>query len=159
MPFSQQMTVPCLLRLVEAADGWRVTRTPIPALDALRDGAPETREYPRAQAFGIALPEAGDALLEIASEGPVTLSLGIARIEYDPRTGEATFDGGKKLAMLMTRGPLRLRLLTDRMSSEFFLQDELSASYGQQMDGLALSVAAPEGASIRASIYRMKGIW
>ena len=45
------------------------------------------------------------------------------------------------------------------MSSEFFLQDEISASYGQQMDGLSFSIEAPQGASVRASIYRMKGIW
>ena len=153
------MTVPCLLRLVKAADGYRVTRTPIPALNALRDGAPEMIDIPAAPAHALALPVQGDALLEIASPGPVTLSLGIARIDYDPRTGEAVFDGGKKRAVLMERGPLRLRLLTDRMSSEFFLQDEVSASYGQQMDGLSLSIAAPEGASVRASIYSMKGIW
>ena len=159
MPFSQQMTVPCLLRLVKAADGYRVTRTPIPALDALRDGVPEVAEYPAAPERRIALPVQGDALLEIDSPGPVTLSLGIARIDYDPRTGEAVFDGGKKRAVLMERGPLRLRLLTDRMSSEFFLQDEISASYGQQMDGLSFSIEAPQGASVRASIYRMKGIW
>ena len=156
MPFSQQMTVPCLLRLVDTPQGWRVTRTPIPALDALRDGAPERRTL---GAGRMELPEQGDILLTLRSGGPVALRLGIARVTYDPATGEAAFDGGRKRFTLQKKGPLSLRLLTDTMSSEFFLQDEISASYGQEMAGKALEIEGGEDLSVEAAIYRMKRIW
>ena len=42
----------------------------------------------------------------------------------DEAAEQAVFDGGEKRAWLMRKGPLLLRLLTDRMSAEFFLPDE-----------------------------------
>ena len=159
MPFSQQMTVPCLLRLVNAPDGYRVTRTPVPALDQLREGAPQTCGFGPAGSLDIPLKTCGDHLITISSDGPVELKLGVARIAYDPETGEAVFDGGGKRARLLRGGPLSLRLLTDVMSSEFFLQDEISASYGQEMEGKALRVTAARGAAVRMTAYGMRGIW
>ncbi len=159
MPFSQQMTVPCLLKLVNTPRGYRVTRTPIPALDSLREDGPEEISLRDGKEIEIALPTQGDACLEIAAGGKLTVRLGSARIEYDPAEGTARFDGGKKRHVFQKNGPLSLRLLTDTMSSEFFLQNEISASYGQRMKGKKLILQCENGLSAKGKIYRMGSIW
>ncbi|MBQ8087543.1 MAG: glycoside hydrolase family 32 protein [Clostridia bacterium] len=158
MPFSQQMTVPCLLKLVESPNGYRLTRTPIPALNDLRTGDPETRCLESVNDAVLELPTQGDALINIQSEAPFTLELGIATIEYDPESGCVNFDRGNKRVKLMRSGALLLRLLTDTMSSEFFLQNEISASYGQEIAGKILRVTG-QNLRIEAEIYHMDSIW
>lgn len=158
-PFSQQMTVPCLLKLVRTADGYRVTRTPIPALDSLHDGDAQPIHVERCTHAALTPRTVGDARLTITCDGPLTLTLGSCTFVYDPATGEVVFGDGSKSTVLMRSGPLSLRLLTDTMSSEFFLQDEASATYGQQMEGKQLVLSCPDGFAVEGESWAMQSIW
>ncbi len=104
-------------------------------------------------------PLQSDTLLMLRVGGPVTLRLGVVCIEYDPSTGVATFDGGGKRLALQKKGMLSVRLLADTMSCEFFLQEEISASYSQKMAGETLEIGGPDDMKVEATIYRMKSIW
>lgn len=159
MPFSQQMTVPCLLKLWNTPDGYRVTRTPIPAIDSLHTGEPVALKVENCDSAALPLLLQGDMRIEIACEGPVTVSCGCGSFVYDPATGEAVFDGGHHSITLQKKGALSLRVLTDTASCEFFLQDEISASYGQDMAGQPLRIQCEKGASIEGSTIAMKSIW
>jgi len=158
MPFSQQMTVPCLLKLYNTPDGYRLTRTPIPALDALHTGEPTTISAGRCTETALALLPQGDLRLTITCGGPVTVRVGCGSFVYDPATGTAVFDGGKQCT-LQKKGALSLRILTDTASCEFFLQDEISASYGQDMTGKALELRCAEGLSVEGLAWGMRSIW
>lgn len=158
MPFSQQMTVPCLLKLRRTPDGYRVSRTPVPALDALHEGvATDIRVEEGARAMLALLPQ-GDLRLTISAGGPVSVRVGSAGFVYDPAAGEAVFDGDKR-AVLQKKGDLALRILTDAASCEFFLQDEISASYGQIMAGKALELCCAEGLTVQGRAWAMRSIW
>lgn len=158
MPFSQQMTVPCLLKLYSTPDGYRVTRTPIPALDALHTGAPVGIRIARCTETKLELLPQGDLRLNISCDAPVTVRVGSGSFVYDPRTGETAFDGGKRFAT-QKKGVLSLRVLTDAASCEFFLQDEISASYGQEMAGKALELCCAEGLWAEGKAWAMQSIW
>ena len=158
MPFSQQMTVPCLLKLRRTPDGYRVSRTPIPALDALHEGAAADIRVEEGARATLALLPQGDLRLTISAGGPVSVRAGSAGFVYDPAAGEAVFDGGRRAA-LQSGGDLALRVLTDTASCEFFLQDEISASYGQIMAGRALELRCAEGLTVRGRAWPMRSIW
>ena len=159
MPFSQQMTVPCLLKLWNTPDGYRVTRTPIPAIDTLHVGEPVQLKVGKCTEAKIPMLLQGDSRIEITCEGPVTVNIKGFGFTYDPTTGEAVFDGGKKSFTLQKKGALSLRILTDTHSCEFFLQDEISASYGTDMAGTALCIGCETGMTVEGSSFAMKSIW
>lgn len=159
MPFSQQMTVPCLLKLWNTPDGYRVTRTPIPAVDSLREGAPITFSTASCSKTRLPLLIQGDLLMEITCDAPIVVRLGNFGFTYDPATGKAVFDGGEKQFTLQKKGGLKLRALTDTCSCEFFLQDEISASYGTSVSGKTLEIRCEGECSIQGTCYAMKSIW
>ena len=61
--------------------------------------------------------------------------------------------------MLQRKGPLRLRVLTDRTSCEFFLQGEISASYGQPMKDVPLDFSSADEFSLAGRRWAMQSIW
>lgn len=153
------MTVPCLLKLWNTPDGYRVTRTPIPAIDSLREGAPISFSVPDCTSARLPLLVQGDLLMEITCDAPVTVRLGKFGFTYDPATGKAVFDGGEKQFTLQKKGALSLRALTDTCSCEFFLQNEISASYGTSIPGKSLEIRSEGRFSIQGTSYAMKSIW
>ena len=64
-----------------------------------------------------------------------------------------------KRAVLQKKGDLALRILIDAASCEFFLQDEISASYGQIMAGKALELRCAEGLTVQGRAWAMRSIW
>ena len=159
MPFSQQMTVPCLLKLIHTPDGYRITRTPVPALNSLHEGESIVHEVAQSVEAEFSLPLQSDTSLTIACNGLLKVCSDKGSFLYDPASGKAVFDGGKREFTLQKKGPLELRVLTDTMSCEFFLQDEISASYGQDMHGKTLSLYCESGFSAKGITYTMKSIW
>lgn len=131
MPFSQCMSVVCELSVVRAGAEYRVLRQPIEALETLRQGAETVNAS--GKRIEISLFRSGDAQLTIVCTQPIHVALGNAWFDYDPSAAEARFSSGRT-AHLLRGGALSLRVLTDAMSAEFFLQDEISASYGMRID-------------------------
>lgn len=159
MPFSQQMTVPCLLKLVNTPDGYRITRTPIPALDSLHEGKPAIQKVAWSIETALSLPLQSDTSLTIVCNDPLEVRSEEGSFVYDPMSGEVIFDDGRKKFTLQKNGSLELRILVDTMSCEFFLQNEISASYGQDMHGNALQLYCETGFSAEGETYQMKRIW
>lgn len=158
MGFSQCMTVPCLLTLSKVEDGYRVNRNPIPALDTLRTGETRTVSFSRCAEASILPFLAGDTQLIVRAQRPVTIRIGGNRMTYDPATGAIHFDGGAAYA-LQRKGDLRLRFLTDVMSCEFFLQQEISASYGIHMKERPIVLTCDGEMAITGVSYALGGIW
>jgi len=159
MGFSQQMTVPCLLKLVSTPEGYRLTRTPIPAVDSLHTGDKALLNIDTTRHAEIDLLLQGDMCLDISCEAPINILCGTAEISYNPLTGEAVFDGGHRSGVLQKKGSLSLRVLTDTTSSEFFLQEEFSASYGQEMAGITLVIRSEKDFTIKGTVVAMMSIW
>ena len=159
MPFSQCMTVPCLLTLVKTADGYRLHRNPIPALTSLRTGA--TKEITlcsEAEAVEIHPFTSGDTELTLDCEAPLTLRVGECGFVYDPGSGQVVFDGGKT-CILEKKGPLHLRMLTDIMSCECFLQEEISATYGMDMRNRPILLTCEGRLNVSGTSYALSRIW
>ena len=96
--------------------------------------------------------------LTIDAQHPVTVRAGGVSFTYDPHTGEARFYGGRSMR-LQQIGPLRLRVLTDRTSCEFFLQGEVSASYGLSMRDVPIDISSATAFSVQGRRWRMRSIW
>lgn len=159
MAFSQCMTVPCLLTLVKTQDGYRVNRNPIPAITSLRTG--EEKKISLCSGGGKVdiLPYiTGDTGVTVTAQSPVTIRVGSNHFVYDPATGETLFDDSRS-HRLQNAGPLKLRFLTDVMSCEFFLQEEVSASYGLEMKDRCVSIHCDGPFTVEGTSFEMKGIW
>lgn len=159
MPFSQQMTVPCLLRLVNTPEGYRVTRTPAPAIRSLREGEPIIRKINGSKEVFLSLPLQSDTCLTVMCEGLLEIRADKGSFVYEPVSGRVVFDGGRREYILQKKGALELRILTDTMSCEFFLQDEISASYGQDMRGKTVQMFCQAGFSAEGTTHVLKSIW
>ena len=157
MPFSQCMTVTCLLTLARTAQGDRLRRNPVPALEKLRDGG-EPVSLRAVDRASIVPALSGDLTVCLDAAVPMCVRVGGASFRYDPVSGEVCFDGRREYR-LERNGPLHLRVLTDRMSCEFFLQEEISASYGMQMEGRAIEVETEGALVVKGMRYAMRGIW
>lgn len=157
MPFSQQMTVPCLLKLVRTEDGYRVTRTPIPALDSLHDGEAEPQKIAACKAAELDLLPQGDLRLTIDSENPISVRVGEFGFDYDPKTGHLVLDGGHRTYTLLKGGALSLRVLSDTMSCEIFLQDEIS--YSLETTERTMKITGEGEFSAEGERYAMRSIW
>ena len=158
MPFSQCMTVACLLTLERTPEGYRLRRNPVPAVDSLRQG--EGDEVLARLATKVCLLPclSGDLDVEVRAESTLRVQAGRVWFTYDPQTGLARFEGGKE-TVLQRKGPLRLRVLTDRTSCEFFLQGEISASYGQPMKDVPLDFSSADEFSLAGRRWAMQSIW
>lgn len=159
MPFSQQMTVPCLLQLVKRTNGYRVIRTPIPALNCLHDGESSKKTIHKATQFSLELPLHSDTFLMIECRGVLKVCADKASLVYDYPSGKVVFDEGRREYVLQKKDILQLRILIDTMSCEFFLQGEISASYGQNMLGKTVDLYCEDGFSATVTTYVMKSIW
>ncbi|GHV26238.1 hypothetical protein FACS18948_1460 [Clostridia bacterium] len=155
MPFSQCMSVSCLLTLHKTAEGYRLFRTPNPALNALHTG--ERISEATANEAHIFLRDPEDILLDIKSDTPVQFELDGIQLAYDPATRMVTFNN-KRTVRIRKTDALRIRLLIDRTTTELFINDEVSATYGLNTTGKALSVRS-EGGQIDWSRQAMRSIW
>lgn len=158
MPFGSCMTVACLLTLVRTQEGYRLLRNPLPALSALREGEGEALCIQSARRAELLPSLSGDMEFDLQAQAPIKLRAGCVGFSYDPRTGHVLFTGGKE-TVLLKKGPLHVRLLTDRTSCEFFLQGEASATYGLPMRDLPLQISSDADFSLAGRRWSMRSIW
>jgi fructan beta-fructosidase len=158
MPFSQCMSVPCLLTLHKTAAGYRLFRSPAPALNTLRNGEPESMELEAANVQTIPLHGPEDILIRVeAAKQPISLMVGRVSLLIDPAAGEVSFDGRRSVC-LQKRDSFEIRLLVDRTTLEFFVQGEVSATYGIDVKGLEL-VISTGSAKLKVLRFPLGSIW
>ncbi|WP_147401639.1 glycoside hydrolase family 32 protein [Acutalibacter sp. 1XD8-33] len=166
-PFSSCASVPSELRLVSTAEGPRVFFWPVEEVENLYQdgfsfenrGLEEFERIPR-QALG----EAMDMTfrLTVKPDQPIAFSVRGVLIVYDPRLGRLMLPSGA-----YDVGPvgdtLELRIITDRMSMEFFVnggqfQISLATVLDPAQTGITPVYLEP-GIGVDFEVHRLGGIW
>jgi fructan beta-fructosidase len=153
-PFSQCMTVPCRLTLLRDRDGLRLTRNPIAALNNLRTGEPDVREYTvEGGTTTIPFVAGCDAEFIVSADGPFDIALDGQTIHCDPARSIVSFVTGS-VAVSMAEG-LKMRVLIDRTTVELFFGGCATASYALDTRDFALSFTCATRADIHLCAWKM----
>ena len=127
MPFNQQMSVPCDLTLRNGSDGYQIWRSPVPELNALRQkkitgqpGSMKTANALLSKLKGGLYDIEMTFQLEVGAK--IKVSIGGHELFINPEQREVTFLG-KSAPLVVTVGEIKVRMLVDRSSVEFFMQD------------------------------------
>lgn len=155
---SQCMTVPCLLTLHAVEGGHRLHRNPIPALEKLHTGNRKESAAACVTEYTPDLYLHGDSHIRICAQAPVKVQAGKNYFVYDPATGVLTC--GKNAPYTMeNKGVLDLRVLTDTVSCECFLQKEISVTFGPDMRHTALRITSDQPMDIQVTSAEMGKFW
>jgi levanase/fructan beta-fructosidase len=130
MPFNQQMSFPCELRLARTADGLRLRRYPVAEIELLRARSHEIADVELAdgQELQVGAGELLDVEAEIETGDAVEVGLRLRGETVAYRVAEQALTCLGRAATLPARdGRIRLRALVDRTSIEVF-GDEGAAS-------------------------------
>ena len=169
MPFNQSMTIPLELKLTAAADGPRLTWTPVKELEALR--ARTHRIEPGTLKPDSANPLAGimAELIELRAEwepaatSAITFTLRGATILYDAKRQELVVNGHRAPAPLRA-GKQRVTIFVDRMGLEIFASDGLTyvpLPFVPKADNLSLAVGTKSGDVTFTSltVHQLRAAW
>ena len=127
MPFNQQMSVPCELRLRTTADGVRLCRWPVRELERLRTRTHEWRDERLAPGTNLLAGVTAELLdveadIDLGDAAEIALAAHGTTVAYSaPGRTLSCLDRAAPLAPV--DGRLRLRLLVDRTSVEVFGND------------------------------------
>lgn len=155
---SQSMTVPCLLTLHKAGDSHRVHRNPWPGMENLHTGASRSGSADGVTELTPELFLHGDSRIRITARSTVTVTMGRHSFTYDPVSGVAVFSGREPYQM-EKNGVLDLRVFTDTMSCECFLQEEISAAYGPDMRQTCLQISSEAPMDVAYTSMEMGKFW
>ncbi len=169
MPFNQSMSLPNELRLVETAEGPRMTWTPVGELEPLR--ATTHRIGPVTLKEGGANPLDGlsAGLVELRAEiepgdaAEIAFTLRGLTVVYEPAKAELVVNGHRAPAPLRD-GKLRLAVFVDRNGSEVYASDGLAfvpMPFAPKADDRSLAVAVKGGTARIAvlDVHELRGIW
>ncbi|GHU73166.1 2,6-beta-D-fructofuranosidase [Clostridia bacterium] len=156
MPFSQCMSLPCLLTLENRPTGMVVCRNPLPSIASLRSTA-QTISLHGGDPLSIPIQREGDADLRIESSAEVTIRFGRVAIVYDPKHQRIDFSNTQSV-FLQDPAALCLRLLTDRTTAEFFIDHAYSATYTMDTEDVTLQITGQD-VQISGAIYAMSSVW
>ena len=126
MPFNQQMSFPCELRLRKYAEGLRLTRQPVQELASLRQEAQEWQDLMLHPCTDALIECEGDlfeihAQIEVGIRSEVTLMIRGEPLVYNALTHSLSCLG-QECDLLPVHGCIDLHLLIDRTSIEVFAQ-------------------------------------
>lgn len=157
MPFSQCMSLPCLLTLTKTDVGYRLRRNPIPALQRLRKSGGRRAEAREQKRFEWTPTEASETLLDVQARQTMRLEFGNVFIEYNPCTRRIRFSSGKE--ELLPKAPsLSIRAFVDRTSVEFFIGGEISATFGMETAGKKCYLSSRQGMDVIVDSYDLSPI-
>lgn len=167
--YSQSMSLVCSLKLHKTPLGYRLFRTPIPALKTLRQGIGQSVSV----RSGDLLNAPAEYLLNADPGKPLTVLFGDQGLSYDPQTGSVACIVGEdkptwmmfsnvnskeiKRTKLTKTDELSLHLYTDRRSVEVFLNGEISMSFSSLTDTDRVSVIGQK--ELGGTVYRLNSIW
>lgn len=130
MPFNQSMSVPLDLRLIQTADGPRMTFTPVKELEVLRAKSHRLGAMTLKQGDKNPLDDIRAELVEVRAEfepgdaSEVVFNIRDAMVIYDARKQELSVNGHRAPAPLRD-GKQRLVIYCDRIGIEAFASDGL----------------------------------
>lgn len=150
--FSQFMSLACVFTLHETADGFRLFRAPVPALDSLRDGAPRF-----VRAGELALPECGDVLVSLRSDADFSVRIDTVGFSYVAAERRFRFTSEKDFVLPELPEKIELRIVSDRRSVEFFLCSQCSATWALPLREKLLHFEGAETPEWK--VFRMRSIW
>ncbi len=160
--FAQFMSLVCRFELHATPQGYRLFRQPIAALDSLRRLAPQAVNC---SLGGIAAPETlriplenpGDAVFTVDAQRPLRVTVDGRGFVYEPDEHRLCFTSGKCYILTAPR-QFTLRVVTDVHSVEYFICDEISATYLSGSEKKILQLQG-EAARIQGEIWSMESIW
>jgi fructan beta-fructosidase len=168
MPFNQQMSFPCELRLHTFPEGQRLTRLPVKEIERLRGRKHAWTNEPLAPGRNLLKGINGD-LFEIRAEIEPRDAESVGfKIRGEPVTWSAK---NKKLSCLGAEAPLepldgriRLHILVDRTSIEVFGNDgrvSLTSCFLPAPDNRSLetTAAGPAAQVISLEVYELRSAW
>jgi fructan beta-fructosidase len=168
MPFNQQMSFPCELRLRQTSQGLRLTRQPIKEVERLRAVKHAWKDLVL-QSQALPLETGREGLWELS----MTISPGNARsvglnvlgtqITFSPGTQALTCDG-RTAPLEMIDGSIHLRCLVDRTSIEVFGNDGLVSMTscflpGDYSSGIMIFSHDGDARFDHITIFEMDSIW
>ena len=156
MPFSQCMTIPCVLTLIEKADGIRLCRKPIEEMISLRAAEAENSMGSIERMKDLPLCPHSESIIEFDAESDVlSISLGGRTILYEAGTKTLVFPGGKRRSL--SGDALAVRMFVDATTLELFFNDEISATYAFETKGARIGL---EGRGrLRIRTWKLSSIW
>jgi sucrose-6-phosphate hydrolase SacC (GH32 family) len=164
MPFNQQMSFPCELKLVETKGGLRLTRRPVKEIEGLYAAVTKIGDAAlSADPFAGVTADALDVTLRIPADKELTVLLRGYPLTYRPERRTVTFldrstegegDGG----------PVELRILLDRTSVEVFRADGVTTLSGcivpkEGAPAIAVQSKDPSARLISAEVHPLKSAW
>ncbi len=149
------MTLICRFTLHKTADGYRLFRSPIPAVTSLRIGAGENVRFGAADTLWLPVP--GELLLTPEGDAPLRMTVNGHGFAYDPAAKHLTFTSGKEYT-LTSDEPFTVRIITDTRSVEFFICDEISATYFAPDAEKTFSLEG-ENAKAEGTLWKLRSIW
>jgi len=126
IPFSQSMTLLCRFTLRRVQGTWRLLRNPLAAFSGLRQGEGETFSLRGGEKAPLAVPSDCELVLDGAS--PARLTVDGEGFAYDPASETLAFTSGKSCTRV-SAGALRVRIVTDTHSVEFFVDGGIGATF------------------------------
>jgi len=100
----------------------------------------------------------GDSRITIHATEPITVQAGKNSYRYDPATGILTC-GEYAPYEMETKGDLHLRVFTDTMSCESFLQGEISVTFGPDMRKGGMKITCEGVMDVEAESMEMGKFW
>ena len=144
LPFSQCMTTPCELRLRQLNGRYFVSRSPVAELDTLHCGPAEQQQVKENSLM--LLQPCSDYQITFRGETPFSFQVTDLRFSFCPETTVLTFPNGKELELCERE--LRVRLLADATTLEFFFNELAGATYTMPIEEALLRLEDMEEADI-----------
>ena len=159
LPFSQSMTLMCRLSLHKTKTGYRLFRAPTDALKSLRSrSAIAISKMVSGQGNTVLqLPVPGDTELTLNCTSNTQILVNGQGFTYDPTTNKLSFTSGKEYT-LISDGPLSVRVITDVRSVEFFICDEISATYSSLDPEKEMNISGTNY-SLEGQMWNLNSIW
>lgn len=169
MPFNQSMTIPLEMRLIQTAEGQRVTWAPARELNSLREESRRLNPFTLPVSAPRELFSARGDLLEIDAEfepgesTAVVFSVRGMTFRWDAKASEVVVNG-HKAATRASRGRQTFRLFVDRTGVELFMaggQTYVPLPVQPASDNHTITVEAQGGAVkfTRLDVHDLRSAW
>lgn len=151
VPFAESMSLVCRLELHKIGDAYKLFKTPITGVDALRGAADNFTVKNGNESLYVP----GDCEIMPSTDKDFSVKVGENGFTYEKASGKLIFTSGKTYPPRRA-DKLKVRVITDVRSVEFFIADEVSAAFTDLSAEKTLHI---EGAEASGTKWKMRGIW